>query len=43
MSYFDLVMIGNDFLLKMKLIDAIYADQYIESATIKIILPEHST
>lgn len=34
---------GDDFLLRMKLIDHIYDDQYIESATIRIILPEHST
>ncbi len=34
---------GNDFLLRMKLIDHVYDDQYIESATIRIILPEHST
>jgi oligosaccharyltransferase complex subunit alpha (ribophorin I) len=34
---------GNDYLLKMKLIDNLYADQLVESATIKIILPEHST
>jgi len=29
--------------LKMKLVDHVYDDQYIESLTIKIILPEHST
>lgn len=34
---------GNDYLLKMKLIDHIYVDQYVETATIKIILPEHCT
>lgn len=34
---------GNDYLLKMKLMDHVYADQLVESATIKIILPEHST
>lgn len=34
---------GNDYLLKMSLLDHLYADQFIESATIRIILPEHST
>ncbi len=34
---------GNDYYLKMKLLDNLYADQFIESATVKIILPEHST
>lgn len=34
---------GNDYALKMKLIDNLYADQLVESATIKIILPEHTT
>lgn len=34
---------GNDFVLKMKLIDHVYADQLIEEASIKIILPEYST
>jgi oligosaccharyltransferase complex subunit alpha (ribophorin I) len=34
---------GSDFLLKMRLVDHIYDDQFVESATIRIILPEHST
>lgn len=34
---------ASDYLLKMKLIDHIYANQFVETATIKIILPEHST
>lgn len=34
---------GNDYALKMKLLEHVYADQLVESATIKIILPEHST
>ena len=34
---------GDDFLLKMKLIDHIYDDQYAEDVVIRIILPEHST
>jgi len=34
---------GNDYLLQMRLLDHIYDDQLIESATIKIILPEYST
>lgn len=34
---------GNDYVLKMKLFEHIYAEQLIESATIKIILPEYST
>ncbi len=34
---------GSDYLLKMKLVDNLYADQLVESATVKIILPEHST
>jgi len=34
---------GSDYLLNMRLVDHIYDDQFVESATIKIILPEHST
>jgi len=34
---------GNDFVLKMGLIDHLYDDQVIEQMTVKIILPEHST
>lgn len=34
---------GNDYVLKMKLIDHIYDDQFIEEATVKVILPEFST
>lgn len=34
---------GNDFALKMKLIDHIYDDQHIENAVIRVILPEHSS
>jgi oligosaccharyltransferase complex subunit alpha (ribophorin I) len=34
---------GNDYLLKMRLFDNLYDDQVIEQATVKIILPEHST
>jgi oligosaccharyltransferase complex subunit alpha (ribophorin I) len=33
---------GNDFVLKMKLIDHIFEDQYVENAVIRIILPEHA-
>lgn len=34
---------GNEYVLKMKLLEHIYADQLIDSATVKIILPEYST
>lgn len=34
---------GNEFVLKMKLLDHLMDDQYIENADIRIILPEHST
>lgn len=34
---------GNQFVLKMKLLDHLMDDQYIENADIRIILPEHST
>lgn len=34
---------GNDFVLKMKLIDHIIEDQYIEDAQIRVILPERAT
>lgn len=34
---------GNDYTLKMKLIDHIYDDQFIEEATVRIILPEFAT
>lgn len=34
---------GADFALKMKLVDHIYDDQFIEEATVKVILPEFST
>jgi oligosaccharyltransferase complex subunit alpha (ribophorin I) len=34
---------GNDYVLKIKVLDHIYDDQYIEEATVKVILPEFST
>lgn len=34
---------GNDYVLKMRLIDHVYDDQFIENIQIRIILPEHST
>jgi oligosaccharyltransferase complex subunit alpha (ribophorin I) len=34
---------GQDYVLNMRLIDHIYDDQFVESATIRIILPEYCT
>lgn len=34
---------GNEYVLKMKVLEHIYADQLVDSATVKIILPEYST
>lgn len=34
---------GNDYVLKMRLLDHIYDDQFIENAVIRIILPEHTS
>jgi oligosaccharyltransferase complex subunit alpha (ribophorin I) len=41
-AYQALFSNGNDFMLKMKLVDHVYDDQLIEDLTVKIILPEHS-
>lgn len=34
---------GNDYVLKMRLLEHIYADQLVDTASVKIILPEYST
>lgn len=41
-AYQALFSNGNDFMLKMKLVDHVYDDQLIEDLTVKIILPENS-
>ena len=34
---------GNDYVLRMKLVDHLYDDQFVEEAVVKVILPEFST
>ncbi|CAF1292222.1 unnamed protein product [Adineta steineri] len=41
-SYQYLFNKGNQYVLKMRLVDHVYDDQLLEQATIKIILPEHA-
>lgn len=34
---------GSDYVLKMRLLDHIYDDQFVENAVVRIILPEHTS
>lgn len=41
-NFFFIFNIGSDYVLKMRLLDHVFDDQYIENVVVRIILPEHS-
>lgn len=40
MSHYFFYLLGDQYALKMRLVDHVYDDQVIDSLTVKIILPE---